>query len=118
MYGCADWCADSMGGFKGIIRVPRTVSMFCGEEIFHTTREEYGELLRKRNDGLLSNQQIREDLLKKATVKIKKHHVCADGLYCATVPQPMIEALIVTQEYRFKTGAKPFTIPNQAPVPA
>ena len=97
---------------------PRLVGMVCREEIFHSTPEEYAELLRKRNIGLLSNQQIREHLLKTATVKKKKHHNCADGLYCATVSQPMIEALIVTQQYQFKTGAKPCTIPNRAPVPA
>ena len=119
MYGCADWCEGSMTGFRGIIEVPRTVSMFCGEEIFHSTPEEYAELLRKRNLGLLSNQQIREHLLKKATfVQAKSRYICADGLYCATVSQPMIEALIVTQQYQFKTGAKPCTIPNRAPMPA
>ena len=117
MYGCADWCEESGPNFitENVVS-PRRLGMFCKDEIFHTTREEYAELLRQRELGVLTNRQIREHLLKTATVKRNKHSVCADGLYCATIAQPMIESLIVTQQYQFRTGAKPCAIPIRAPV--
>ena len=114
MYGCKEWCERSSEGFKGVTN-PRILGNFCADEIFHTTREEYAELLRQRELGVLTNRQIREHLLKTATHRDLKES-CANGLYCATIAQPMIEALIVTQQYQFKTGAKPCPIPIRAPL--
>ena len=114
MVGCTSWCEDSLkagfGAFKGSSRAPRPLGDMCREEVFHTTREEYIQLLRDRDatPPKKSNQEIRKILAKTATRS--ETRPCEEGLYCATVPQPMIESLIVNQVYQFATGKRPLPI--------
>ena len=114
MVGCKSWCEASLklgfGAFKGSSLTPRPLGDMCREEVFHTTREEYIQLLRDRDatPPKKSNQEIRKILAKTATRT--ESRPCEEGLYCATVPQPMIESLIVNQVYQFETGKRPLPI--------
>ena len=115
MVGCERWCNASLtSGFGANKRVSsraeRPLGEVCREEIFHSTREEYIQLLRDRDatPPKKSNQEIRKILAKTATRT--ESRPCEEGLYCATVPQPMIESLIVNQVYQFATGKRPLPI--------
>ena len=115
MVGCERWCNASLtSGFGANKRVSsradRPLGEVCREEIFHSTREEYIQLLRDRDatPPVKSNREIRKILDKTATRTTSKE--CETGLYCATASQPMIESLIVNQVYQFATGKRPLPI--------
>ena len=107
MIGCEKWCEESQNVWKlkngkGGKQNGYLLGKPCRKEIFSTTREIYTQFLRDRDQGVQNNQQIRERLLK--TASLPKQQTCAAGLYCATVSTPMIESLIVDQNYEFPTG--------------
>ena len=104
MLGCVDWCEEAKEGFT-TKPTPRLLGNICKKIVFHTTSDVYTEILRDRNNRVISNQQARDRLMETATGKVVfSNSLCAEGLYCATSAQPMIEALIVTQNYQFETG--------------
>lgn len=78
MLGCVDRCEEAMESFESRAK-PRLLGTICRKMVFHTTSDVYTEILRDRNNRVISNQQARDRLIKTATGQHQKTmYVCGE----------------------------------------